>query len=392
MIISGITSGAEMCVVAEGGAVDVDGASALLEPCLEAVAAGDGRELWQFEAAGAIQSAVGKKCLQAAGDSVSLSPCSHASSWELTAAGQLKMTTGNGDTCMSQAGSFTGSEDCAASSAIHATSTGDSENHGAGKAVDGDESSYWRSDPGSDAVQELTIDLGGERKLATVEIVWEAPAEAFSIQVSKDGASWTDVFSTDVNSLFLTKAYLGYQRASKARLVLKKPHPIYGNVAGKASYAIRRVSFLAPRLATIVESCAAAAESTDARDKYFLSYVGSGGDPCPAKSLRAAVPSLDAARTSLAAATSKLANRVKNMGTCRSSFYARSLRGLDAGVSHGAFESSLASTAVEMQGAADTSAAVRHAATSVKSIAGTAEEAIGAARGVVVEARTAMHR
>ena len=125
---------------------------------------------------------------------------------------------------------------------------------------------------------------------------------------------------------------------------------------------------------------------------------------------------------SLAAATSKLANRVKNMGTCRSSFYARSsLRGLDTGVSHGAFESSLASTAVEMQGAADTSAAVRHAATSVKSIAGTAEEAIGAARcarwkgwglvesvdrdrgapcsqhsprgrGVVVEARTAMHR
>ena len=44
---------------------EVDGASALLEPCLEAVAAGDGRELWQFEAAGAIQSAVGKKCLQA---------------------------------------------------------------------------------------------------------------------------------------------------------------------------------------------------------------------------------------------------------------------------------------------------------------------------------------
>ena len=35
--------------------------------------------------------------------------------------------------------------------------------------------------------------------------------------------------------------------------------------------APRRVSFLAPRLATIVESCAAAAESTDARDKYFLS-------------------------------------------------------------------------------------------------------------------------
>ena len=65
MIVSGITSGAEMCVVAEGGAVDVDGAAALLEPCLEAIAAGDGRELWQFESAGAIMSAQGHKCLQA---------------------------------------------------------------------------------------------------------------------------------------------------------------------------------------------------------------------------------------------------------------------------------------------------------------------------------------
>ena len=130
---------------------------------------------------------------------------------------------------------------------------------------------------------------------------------------------------------------------------------------------------------------------------------------------------------SLAAATSKLASRVKNMGSCRSSFYARTLRGMDTGVDHGAFEPSLASTAVEIQGGADTSSAVRHAAQSVKSIAGSADEAIDAARcapgegwacathlrraslcstfmngrlsaplargrGIVVEARTAMHR
>ena len=82
---------------------------------------------------------------------------------------------------------------------------------------------------------------------------------------------------------------------------------------------------------------------------------------------------------SLAAATSKLAGRVKNMGSCRSSFYARTLRGMDVG--QGAFES-LSSTAVETEakGAADTSAAVRHAAESVKSIAGTTDDAISAAR------------
>ena len=33
---------------------------------------------------------------------------------------------------------------------------------------------------------------------------------------------------------------------------------------------------MSPRLATTVESCTAAALSTDARDKYFLSYVGEG--------------------------------------------------------------------------------------------------------------------
>ena len=102
---------------------------------------------------------------------------------------------------------------------------------------------------------------------------------------------------------------------------------------------------------------------------------------------------------------------------------------MDTGVDHGAFApSSLAPTAVEIQGGADTSSAVRHAAESVKSIAGSADEAIDAARcapgegracathlrsrvslcstfmnghlsaplargrGIVVEARTAMHR
>ena len=36
------------------------------------------------------------------------------------------------------------------------------------------------------------------------------------------------------------------------------------------------VSVMSPRLATTVESCTAAAVSTDARDKYFISYVGEG--------------------------------------------------------------------------------------------------------------------
>ena len=49
------------------------------------------------------------------------------------------------------------------------------------------------------------------------------------------------MFATDVNSLFVTDSFLGYATAVKARVVLKKPHPVFGFVNGKAAYGIRRV-------------------------------------------------------------------------------------------------------------------------------------------------------
>ena len=51
------------------------------------------------------------------------------------------------------------------------------------------------------------------------------------------------MFATDVNSLFVTDSFLGYATAVKARVVLKKPHPVFGFVNGKAAYGIRRVHF-----------------------------------------------------------------------------------------------------------------------------------------------------
>ena len=44
-------------------------------------------------------------------------------------------------------------------------------------------------------------------------------AYAETMETVQDGASWSTVFSTDVNSLFVTKAYLGYTAGSKAKLV-----------------------------------------------------------------------------------------------------------------------------------------------------------------------------
>jgi len=374
MIMAGITSGSEMCLVAEGGATGVDGASVMLEPCLESLAAGDGRELWKFSSGGAIQSSEGNKCLKVSQDAVSLESCSHASAWEITAAGQLK--TGS-SSCLSQAGSFPGNEDVAAGSPVHATSTSDSTHHGARMAVDNDEASFWRSDPNSESdTQEFIVDFGGVRKLGSVEIAWEAPASSFAIQISKDGSSWTSVYSTDVNNLFATKAYLGYASAAKAKIVLKKAHSLYGSTNGKSGYAIRRLSFLAPRLSTIVSDCSSASESKDARDKYFLGYVGDF-NPCPSKGLRAAVPSLEAAKTSLSAATTKLSDRVKNMGTCAGSSF---------------LQSKPSGFTSFMQGDSETSSAVTGASEQVRrmnNIVGSSDT-IDAARRVIVQARSSL--
>ncbi|MCU0961336.1 MAG: discoidin domain-containing protein [Pirellulaceae bacterium] len=67
--------------------------------------------------------------------------------------------------------------------------------HLAEYAVDGDESSYWSSAFQDDAW--LNVDLGVARRIGRVVIVWEtAYARAFTVNLSTDGTSWTEVYRT----------------------------------------------------------------------------------------------------------------------------------------------------------------------------------------------------
>ena len=63
-------------------------------------------------------------------------------------------------------------------------------------AIDGDEDTYWSSAFQDDAW--LAVDLREPKKIGRVNILWEnAYAKSFSVQVSPDGRTWTDVYKTN---------------------------------------------------------------------------------------------------------------------------------------------------------------------------------------------------
>jgi len=142
MIVGGISAGQEMCLSVENGSVDTEGSEVVLEPCIDTVAAGDGRELWRFGSHDQIVNILGGKCMGlkenvvADGGHVVLVNCDAAagskdgrSQWTLEANNQL--TSGHsGQYCLSQRGASPGVENVAAKAAVMASSNVDAVAHG----------------------------------------------------------------------------------------------------------------------------------------------------------------------------------------------------------------------------------------------------------------------
>jgi len=332
MIISGISAAEEFCLSVENGNIGVDGAGMVLESCAGAVAAGDGRDLFSFQAGGQLLNVPGGKCavLQSGdvtdGGKLVFGECDGASQWEVLGNGQLKLDS-PGDFCLSQSGLAAGRADVAAKAAVSASSTANAIAHGAAMAVDDSAATFWASKFDSSEPVEYVIDFGEVHKLASVELSWEFPAKAFTVSLSADGEHFTEAFATDANVLKYSKVSLGSAPARKLRIAMHEPHPTHARLQGHLLYGIRSVAVYADRLSAIVSGCAQASKSSDARDKYFLSYVGES-DPFPAKSLRSELPALESAEVSLATTASELADVLPRLGLCRTETMPTSITGM----------------------------------------------------------------
>lgn len=310
MIVGGISAASEMCLAVASG-FGTEEAAVALEPCAAAAAAGDGRELWRHLPNGQLASAVEGKCISTSGDLVVMAACDDASAWEAQGNGQLKLG-GAGQRCLSQQGVSPGAEDAAAHGAISASSS-DTMAHGASMAVDGSSNTFWASQFDPRGPVTITVDLGGEKRLGEIAVKWEFPAKAFTISVSLDSMKWTEVYATDSNVLDTSRISLGGVPAARVRVVMKEAA---GTFLGHAVYGIRTLAVLAPRLRSIVEDCALAAKSADARDKYFEAYV-SDAAPGATKALRSEAAALEAARASVATVVSELSQVLPQIRSCR---------------------------------------------------------------------------
>merc|ERR1740121_632199 len=274
----------EQCVVEDGGTVIDNGGELAIVPCLDAIAAADGREVFHFSEDGQIVNTVGDKCVTlvdgetAGGGKIIMQPCSSSSSsgdgrssWTFQPNSQLKLTQ-MGNFCLTMVGEASADQDEAMGAKISATSS--QHGHSVQNVVDNDESTFWASalDAAENAPVDIEIPFGSTKHVIDFEISWEYPAKSFDIQVAS-GGTWSSFFSTSDNNLNLTAISAHSVRGSKLRIRMHEPHPVWGVLDGHALYGIKSIRAKTSTKRAIVSDCAEAEENVDARDKFFLTAV-----------------------------------------------------------------------------------------------------------------------
>ena len=308
LLVGGATSPEDTCLVA------TQSHGVFLHGCADAVSKLDGSEIWSLAPDGTLMSASSGQCLAVDhGKDVKLLACdANAAKWELQGNGQIKMASSN--MCLTQTGLAPSLVDVASAASIIASSTLNTA-HGAALAVDGLAATFWVSKLDEPEPVSLTINLETPVPVVEVALDFEFVPSSFAVQVSRDGASWVEVFATEANILDKVHVPVEVGQAYGLKVVMTKPHAIKGVLGGRSLYGVRSLKVMSPGTQAAVEPCATAGASVDARDKYFPVAVASF-DPARGVKLASEVGALESAGAALSAAANDLATATPSMRKC----------------------------------------------------------------------------
>ena len=309
LLVGGATSPEDTCLVATKSRV------VFLDGCASAVSKLDGSEIWSLAPDGSLMSASSGQCLALGdhGKDVKLLTCdASAAKWELQGNGQIKVASSN--MCLTQTGLAPGLMDVASSASVIASSTLNAA-HGAALAVDGLAATFWASRLDEPEPVSLTVNLETPVPVVQVALEFEFVPSSFAVQISRDGASWVEVFATEANIIDKVHVPVESEQAYGLKVVMTKPHATKGVLGGHSLYGVRSLKVMSPGMQAAVEPCATAGASLDARDKYFPVAVASF-DPTRGAKLASEVVALEAAGAALSAAANDLATATPNVRKC----------------------------------------------------------------------------
>ncbi|HEV8631650.1 MAG TPA: discoidin domain-containing protein [Thermoanaerobaculia bacterium] len=164
---------------------------------------------------------------------------------------------------------------------LRAEASGAAAGHGAAAAVDGDAATSWR--PAMVGGAELRVDLGGLRELGGLTLAWEEGRQPrrFSVELSRDGAAWTDRRDVAQGGAQRSELMLPDDEASFVRLRL----PAEAGCAagcGLAEVIVRPLSYGASANDFVGALAAESPRGSYPRgftEEVYWTLVGVAGDP-----------------------------------------------------------------------------------------------------------------
>ncbi|CRG94563.1 LCCL domain-containing protein, putative [Plasmodium gallinaceum] len=295
LLLSGITSENEMCLQVEEGLINNDNTSVILDSCINALSSGDGRELWKTNSNNQIISAFSDppKCLSVINldnlenNKIVLYDCLRAledgdgkSNWIFESNSQIRLQKSGESLCISQKniyGNVPGIHDILLNLDVSIDSNSILDNdHNPDNTIDGNLNSYWASATFADNYEHLVylnLDLNKLVEISRIKIYWEYPPLHYNIEVSSDNQNFKVIVENLANPSHITIDTLKNIETRYIKISMIKPHPNHGKMEDQFLYGIRSIEVQANNLETVIEYCRDAANSDDARDKYFVEYI-----------------------------------------------------------------------------------------------------------------------